>query len=92
MIHNQATVGSEKIDHDVLQELKYQHSWTADPEGFQRFIGYLENPDFENRGRVHDWRNYVPELLFSRWALLPLTIRAILWLDAESQSSREEWE
>lgn len=52
----------------------------------------LENPDFENAGRVHDWRNHIDEEVKQQWDRLTLEERAIAYLSAENDADNEEWD
>lgn len=52
----------------------------------------LSDPDFENAGRVHDWRNHVGEATQSIWGTLTDQQKAAIALDADERASREEWE
>lgn len=52
----------------------------------------ISNPQFENAGRVHDWRNYVPALLQEHWNELSVDSRLIVYAMAEDRASAEEWD
>ena len=52
----------------------------------------LANPEWDKRGRVHDWRNYVPAVLMDRWGTLSDETRLIVYAMAEEQAGREEWD
>lgn len=52
----------------------------------------LRQEDFKSIGRVHDWRNYVPDAFISTWQDLSDRERAIIYLMAQDQSNAEEWE
>lgn len=58
----------------------------------EMLVRYFDNPEFENRGNVHDWRNYVPENFRVRWSMLSDESKAALIYTAESQARNEEWE
>jgi hypothetical protein len=42
-------------------------------------------------GRVHDWRNYVPEVIEDIWDELDETQRRLVMLTGEVAAGREEW-
>ncbi|MNU26888.1 hypothetical protein D3C71_152690 [compost metagenome] len=58
----------------------------------QRRMSYITKPEFENAGRVHDWRNHVGEATQSLWGTFTDQQKAAIALDAEESASREEWE
>lgn len=52
----------------------------------------IENPQFETRHMVHDWRNYVPEICQLLWDELSEETKIVLYALAEYEASNEEWE
>lgn len=52
----------------------------------------LENPEWEQSGRVHDWRNYVPEYIRESWPDLCLDARACCFLIACAAANNEVWD
>lgn len=52
----------------------------------------LDEPHFEKEDRIHNWRNYVPEYLKALWSKLSLDQRLIIYVMAERQASKEEWD
>jgi hypothetical protein len=55
-------------------------------------MSVLDNPEFEKAGRVHDWRNYVPEEFQDAWPHLTEREKKIIVIMAQSQADREEWD
>lgn len=53
---------------------------------------FLNNPDFENKSKVHDWRNYIPLDIQSIWLSLSEETRLIAAYMAERQADREDWD
>lgn len=51
-----------------------------------------ENPSWDDRGKVHDWRNYIPEPVMKRWRELSCETKMVAACMAEVQAKREEWE
>ena len=51
----------------------------------------LKNPEFGKAGRVHDWRNHVPECIVDTWDTLALESRLIAYIVADNASDNEEW-
>lgn len=52
----------------------------------------VNSPDFANRGRVHDWRNYVPEWARVHWHSIAVDSRVAIFLMADDFASREDWD
>lgn len=55
-------------------------------------LSCLENPQWDKKTRVHDWRNYVPDEVIEAWAQLSLDFRAGIFLLAQKTASNEEWD
>ena len=52
----------------------------------------LAKADFENRGKIHEWKNYVSELYVKEWHNLTYRERVIIYCEAQKQADREEWD
>lgn len=52
----------------------------------------LENTDFDNTDRIHDWRNYVGANVQMIWESLPQVIKLAIALDADRLAGNEEWD
>ena len=52
----------------------------------------INNPDFENKSKVHDWRNYVPYDWQKNWEQFTERERQIIAVMAQSQADKEEWD
>jgi hypothetical protein len=50
------------------------------------------NPQWEDAGRVHDWRNHVPDHIIEKWDLLDQEMKHDLYLWAEEIANNEEWD
>lgn len=61
---------------------------------FKDFIELIdiENPNFQNVGKVHDWRNYVPYEWQEKWFEFTERERQIIAVMAETQADKEEWD
>lgn len=55
-------------------------------------LAELENPEFENAGRVHDWRNHVLDEVKEQWAQLSFDARKVAYLTACNEADNEEWD
>ncbi len=49
-------------------------------------------PQWDEAGRVHDWRNHVPEAVQAIWTTFTAEQRAALVDWAEGLADREEWD
>lgn len=52
----------------------------------------LSHPDFENAGKVHDWRNHVGRETKALWPTFSAEQRRAIALDAGEQASNELWD
>lgn len=55
-------------------------------------LNRLENPSWDASGRVHDWRNHVPQNLVNVWADLSIETRAAIYFIASEAASEEKWD
>lgn len=60
-------------------------------EDFTKHIN-LDKPEFENRTKAHDWRNYVPDEWVKDWDSLTEREKRIIAVMAETQADKEEWD
>jgi hypothetical protein len=81
-----AAIMVARLRSDLLQEFDFPVFSLLDR------LDILSQPDFENRGQVHDWRNHVPESFRRQWAELNPESRAVIYVMAEIQAVREHWE
>lgn len=51
-----------------------------------------DHPDWENAGRVHDWRNYTSGELRAMWDTFTLDQKRAIAENADEIASREEWD
>jgi len=50
------------------------------------------NPKWDEAGRVHDWRNHVPDEVKEIWVTFTDAQKRALFAWAEELAGREEWE
>jgi len=62
---------------------------TCIPDGIEE---KLENPQFDNAGPIHDWRNHVHWLAKEFWEELSRGARLVIFLKAEEDASDEVYE
>ena len=55
------------------------------------FIDF-DNPEFEKRGKVQDWRNYVPDEFKAAWGELTEREKKIIGVMGQAQADKEEWD
>lgn len=76
----------------MRNEIKEILNKYADEKYFDYQIAEIENPDFSNIDKCHDWKNYIPDKLTQRWNEISTETRVVAFLLAEEQASNEEWE
>ncbi len=52
----------------------------------------LDNPKFEEANKVHDWRNYVPDVVADQWEYLSEETKKVVFIMADAQAQNEVWE
>ena len=52
----------------------------------------LDNPDFENKTAIHDWRNYVPGAWQYNWNEFTDRERKIIAIMAQLEADNEDWD
>jgi hypothetical protein len=57
-----------------------------------QFFGEYLDPDWNEGGHVHNWRNHVGERVKSAWLTFTPEQRRLLALDADDDASNENWE
>jgi hypothetical protein len=82
--------GSIPIDVEkLIEELRTDGATWRDAEGVLKVVN---DPQFENTGRVHDWRNYILDPVADRWHEFDLASRVAMYAMAEYRAGCEEWE
>ena len=49
-------------------------------------------PSWSDVGRVHDWRNYIPDAMRERWFMLSPDARVAAYIMATDLAHSEEWD
>lgn len=57
-----------------------------------RLVTLMENPKWEETGKVHDWRNYIDDAVVEQWDQLDMTARLALYINAAQEAQSEEWD
>ena len=52
----------------------------------------IDDPQFDKRGIVHDWRNHVPKAFRDHWGELSDDARFAIYAICEWAAHNEEWE
>lgn len=69
---------------DALEKLFEETNRTA--------LCKFEDQDFEDIGRVHDWRNYVPKEIIEVWGSLTDRERKLIFIICEPIADAEYWD
>ena len=51
-----------------------------------------ENPDFKNKNKVHEWKNYVPLGISMMWQSFTIEQKKALFSMFNDIASNEEWD
>ena len=65
---------------------------TYDREYQSTITNLMHEPQFEKAVKVHDWRNYIDPEIQAIWSSLLIQARIALYISAETQAEREEWD
>lgn len=52
----------------------------------------VNNPEWSNSRRMHDWRNYISEEIKEAWYSFTETQRMMLYRQADKRADEEEYE
>lgn len=55
-------------------------------------ISRMDDPQWNKARKVHEWRNYVPEVLQENWKFLTSEARVAVYLTAKQQADQEDWD
>ena len=64
----------------------------------EEVMSYIEDaarevcPDWNEGGRVHNWRNYVGHRTRELWPSLSWKVRVAIALDADDRAGNEHWD
>jgi hypothetical protein len=51
-----------------------------------------ESPDWNNAGKVHDWKNYAGKDLRGAWPALPFAFKKLTAANLQAIANNEDWE
>lgn len=51
-----------------------------------------ENPQWDKAGKVHDWRNHIPDEVREIWETFTVQQRLVLTAWADELAGREHWD
>jgi len=60
--------------------------------GISGYEGTLTDPQWERAGKVHDWRNHIPETVRNVWDAMSLDARVVSYVFAREAAQSEEWD
>lgn len=55
-------------------------------------LDIVKNPQFEKVGKVHDWRNYIPDCMIDVWDVLSLDAKIACFIMAAKEANSEDWD
>lgn len=55
-------------------------------------VEQADNPQWDKAGKVHDWRNHVPDEIMALWPNLTTEARCVAVHMAQQLADWEEWE
>lgn len=63
-------------------------------QNFQNELSHIDidNPEFDNTSKVHNWRNYIPPDWKSNWKNFTESERKIMIIMAQIQADNENWD
>lgn len=65
--------------------------WPSLPSDAE-ILAAVENPCWEDRQKVHDWRNHVPDAMRRWWNELHLDAKIVAYIMAEEIATNEDWD
>mgnify|MGYP006901787204 CR=1 FL=1 len=78
------------IDEEIRSLIKKEIEKVYHDESWESLD--LDNPKFEEANKVHDWRNYVPDVVADQWEYLSEETKKVVFIMADAQAQNEEWE
>lgn len=57
-----------------------------------QLVQTLDNPDWEDKREVHNWKNYVPSYAKRNWTRLSLETRALVFCMTSKLAHNEDWD
>lgn len=61
-------------------------------KGKEWYDEQVRNPDWKQKGRVHNWRNYISDSIKKSWDTIPIEAKYVFVIMAEEKSSDEDWD
>ena len=52
----------------------------------------INSPEWNKAGKVHDWRNHIPEPVKECWERLSVDAKHVAYYMAEQKADQEVWE
>lgn len=78
------------IDEEIRSLIKKEIEKVYHDESWESLD--LDNPKFEEANKVHDWRNYVPDVVADQWEYLSEETKKVVFIMADAQAQSEVWE
>jgi len=74
-----------------LLDILYPGNFSEDKK--DKILQVLENHiDWNNRHRIHDWKNYVPGEIKNIWTELTINEKLLIYYQCGIQVDNEEWD
>ncbi len=73
----------ERLEELISNNTYYSWNWVIDS---------ITSPKWDKTGRVHDWRNYIPEELQRHWADYSIESQIVALVVADIQAMGEDWD
>lgn len=75
-------VNKYSLDEEIQKEFDYVNYNKVD----------LNNVDFSNKNKVHEWKNYIEDIYIRHWNELTDREKKIIYISCKEQADREEWD
>lgn len=74
---------------DWIELLMQESDTWKDREWFDEQVN---NPNWKEKGRVHNWRNYISDSIKKSWHSIPIEAKYVFVIMGEEKSSNEDWD
>ena len=59
---------------------------------FRSISKTIRKPNFKEKGKCHDWKNYIPDFISDDWENLTLKEKFYIWVVAENAAGKKSWD
>jgi len=82
---------AKKTEKELIRAIRKVQCFGISRESTETILERVNNPEWKQREKVHDWRNHVDHELRSLWTTLTLETRLAITLTAILHAADEEW-